>query len=274
MLAITLMALDKRASTVSHMRTTLSVILMPLQYVVSVPVQFAGKLSNMISSHDALVKENMQLKAQQLLLKVQMQRLLAIETENNHLKALMRSSAQIQGKVLVAQLLSVDTDPFVHQVILDKGEQDGIFIGQPVLDANGVMGKIIQVGSSSSRVLLINDPHSGVPIQDTRNGIRGVAMGDNYTGKLRLVNIPQTSDVRVGDTLTTSGLGQHYPEGYPVGKVSAVIKDPALQFATITVEPNARLDKARQVILVWPNKVVQPKIGQTVVAQPGDVKPK
>lgn len=268
------MALDKRASTVSHMRTTLSVILMPLQYVVSAPVQFVGKLSNMISSHDALVKENMQLKAQQLLLKVQVQRLLAIETENNHLKALMRSSAQIQGKVLVAQLLSVDTDPFVHQVILDKGTRDGVFIGQPVLDANGVMGKITQVGSSSSRVLLINDPHSGVPIQDTRNGIRGVAMGDNYTGKLRLVNVPQTADIRAGDTLMTSGLGQHYPEGYPVGKVFSVIKDPALQFATIIVEPNARLDKARQVLLVWPNKVVQAKVAQPVGAQPGDAKQK
>jgi rod shape-determining protein MreC len=268
-LAITLMTLDKRVATVSHARATLSVILMPLQYIVSAPVQFIDKLGNTVSSHDALVRDNVRLKAQQLLLKAQVQRLLAIETENNQLKALMRSSAEVQGKVLIAQLLSVDTDPFVRQVILDKGTHDGAFIGQPVLDANGVMGKIIHAGPLTSRVLLVNDPHSGVPTQDARNGVRAIAMGDNYTGKLRLVNVPQTADIKVGDMLVTSGLGQHYPEGYPLGKVFSVIKDPGLQFATIIVDPSARLDRARQVLLVWPNRLVQPK---KVVQQPGDVK--
>jgi rod shape-determining protein MreC len=216
-------------------------------------------MGRVLSTHDSLIKENLDLKAEQLLLKAQMQRLLALESENNQLKALLRSSTEVQGKVLVAEILSIDTDPFVNQVVLDKGIRESIFIGQPVLDANGVMGQIIQVGPMTSRMLLVNDPHSGVPVQVTRNGVRAIAVGDAYTGKLRLANVPQTADIKAGDLLLTSGLGEHYPEGYPVGQVTSVVKDPGLQFATILVEPSAKLDRSREVLLVWPNKTVQAK---------------
>lgn len=253
-LSITIMILDKRVDTVQQVRSALSVVLSPLQYIVSWPIQLIDKIGMTVSTHDALVKENIDLKAEQLMLKSQVQRLLAIESENNQLKALLSSSTQVQGKVLIAQLLAVDTDPFVNQVVLDKGSSDNVFIGQPVLDANGVVGKIIQVGPLTSRVLLINDPHSGIPVQIARNGVRAIAVGDSFSGKLRLVNLPLTTDIKTNDVLLTSGLGEHYPEGYPVGRVSHVIKDPSMQFATIVIEPSAHLDRAREVLLVWPNK--------------------
>lgn len=256
-LAVVLMVLDKRIASVQHVRAALSMPLAPLQYMVSWPMQLIDNVGNLLSTHDALVKENLDLKAQQLLLKAQVQRLLAIESENNQLKALMRSSAQVRGKVLIAQLLAVDSDPFVNQVVVDKGSSDGIFIGQPVLDASGVMGQVIHVGPLNSRVLLVNDTHSGVPVQNTRNGIRAVAVGDSYSGKMHLVNVPQTVDIQVGDVLVTSGLGEHYPEGYPVGEVVSVSKDPGLQFATIEVQPSAHLDRSRQVLLIWPAQKVQ-----------------
>lgn len=252
--SITLMVLDTRVAAITQVRNALAVTLVPLQYMVSWPIHLIDDARNAFNSREALVKENLDLKAQQLLLKAQVQRLLAIESENNQLKALLRSSEQVQGKVLIAQLLAVDVDPLVHQVILDKGSRDNVYVGQPVLDANGVMGKVIQVTPFTSHVLLINDPHSGVPVQVTRNGLRAIAMGDNYTGKLRLVNVPQTADVIAGDILTTSGLGDHYPEGYPLGKVVSVNRDPGLQFINITVEPGAHLDRVRKVLLVWPNK--------------------
>ncbi len=251
------MVLDKRIAGVQHIRTALSMPLAPLQYLVSWPMNFIDTLGDAMSSHDALVKENLDLKAKQLLLNAQVQRLLAIESENNQLKALLRSSSQVRGKVLVAQLLAVDSDPFVNQVIVNKGSSEGVFVGQPVLDANGVMGQVIQVGPLNSRVLLISDTHSGVPIQNTRNGVRGIATGDSYSGKLHLVNVPQTVDIKVGDILVTSGLGEHYPEGYPVGQVVSVVKDPGLQFATIEVQPSAHLDRNRQVLLIWPSQKEQ-----------------
>lgn len=246
------MILDQRVTAVTQIRSALSLPLAPLQYLVSWPIEMVDNIRDTFSSHDALVKENLALKASQLRLKAQVQRLLAIELENNQLKALMQSSAQVQGQVLIAQLLAVATDPFVNQVILDKGHKDKVFVGQPVLDAHGVMGQVIQVGALTSRILLINDSHSGVPVQVARNGIRAIAVGDSYTGKLRLMNVQQTADVRVGDVLITSGLGEHYPEGYPVGQVTSVDRDPGLQFATIGVEPAAHLDRSRGVLLVWP----------------------
>lgn len=253
-ISIALMMFDNRTTMVDQVRTALSIPLTPLQYLVSTPIKWVDKLREMVSSRDALVKENLDLKAEQLLLKAQVQRLLAIESENTQLKALFRSSARIKGKMLVTQLLAVDTEPFVAQMVVDRGSRDGVFIGQPVLDANGVMGQVIQVTPMTSRVLLVNDPHSGVPVQNARNGIRAIAVGDNNTGKMRLVNIPKTVDIQQGDMLVTSGLGERYPEGYPVGQVISVTKDPGLQFATIIVEPSAHLDQSREVLLIWPAK--------------------
>jgi rod shape-determining protein MreC len=252
------MIVDKRVAAVSErVHAFLSIPLVPLQYIVSWPLQVFDSLRDNISSHDALVKENLNLKAEQLLLKAQVQRLLAIESENNQLKALMHSPAQLKGKVLIAELLAVDSEPFTHQIVLDKGSNDNVFVGQPVLDASGVMGQIIQVGPLTSRALLINDSRSGVPVQVARNGLRAIASGDAYSGKLKLMNVSQTSDIQVGDVLVTSGLGKYYPEGYPVGQVKSIVKDPGLQFATITIEPSARLDSSREVLLLWLNNGVK-----------------
>lgn len=235
----------------ASIRAALSLPVAPFQYLVSWPSQFVDSMKSVISTHDNLVKENLKLKTDQLMLRSQLQRLLAIESENNYLKSLLQSSHQVKGKTLIAELLAIDFEPFVNQVILNKGTRDGVYVGQPVLDANGVMGQVIQVGPITSRVLLINDPHSGIAVQNARNGMRAIAAGDSYSGKLHLMYVPKTADIRMGDTFITSGLGDHYPEGYPVGKVLAVSKDPAHQFASVYLQPSAHLDSSRQVLLVW-----------------------
>jgi len=254
--------MDKRIAAVSEVRAILSLSLAPLQYVVSWPIQFIDTINHVVSSHDELIKENLALKAQTLLLQSEVQRLRSIESQNNQLMSLVNSSTKAKGKILIAQLLAVDTDPFIKQMTLDKGSSSGVFVGQPVLDAYGVMGQVIQTSAFTSRVLLLNDSHSGIPAQLTRNGIRAIAVGDNYSGKLRLINVAQTQDVKVGDMVVTSGLGEHYPEGYPIGHVTAVVKDPGLQFLTITLEPEAHLDRGREVLLVWPNQSL-PKGGKS-----------
>ncbi len=246
--------MDKRLESFSHFRTTLSVPIASLQYLVNLPTQIFNQIKIIIISHDDLVKQNLKLKTDQLIVRSQLQRLLAIESENDYLKALFQSSRQVKGKTLIAELLAVDSEPFVNQVILDKGARDGVYVGQPVLDANGVMGQIIEAGRITSRVLLINDPKSGIAVQNARNGLRSFAFGDSYSGKLRLMYVPKTADIRAGDIFTTSGLGDHYPEGYPVGKVVSIKKDPSNQFATIAIQPSARLNSSRQVLLVWYQK--------------------
>lgn len=245
------MVMDKRLESFASIRAALSLPLAPFQYIVSWPTQFIDNVKSAISTHDDLVNENLRLKANQLLISAQLQRLMAIESENNYLKSLLQSSKQVKGKTLIAELLAVDFEPFSHQVVINKGTRDNVYVGQPVLDANGVMGQIAQVGPITSRVLLINDPRSGIAVQNARNGMRAVAVGDSYSGKLRLLYVAKTADIKAGDIFLTSGLGDRYPEGYPVGKVLSVSADPANQFALVYLQPSAHLDSSRQVLLIW-----------------------
>lgn len=243
--------MDKRVSNFAAVREAMSLPVAPLQYLVNFPAQLFENIKITFSTHDDLVKENLGLKSERLLLQSQLQRFVALERENAYLKSLLQSSRQVKGKTLIAEIMAVDSEPFVNQVTINKGSGDGVYTGQPVLDANGVMGQIIQVGALTSRVLLVNDPHSGVAVQNTRSGLRAVALGDSYTGKLNLNFVPKTADVKIGDLFITSGLGGRFPEGYPVGKVVSVTQDPAKQFSTIILDPSAHLESSRQVLLIW-----------------------
>lgn len=253
-LAILFMLMDRRLESFASIRAALTLPIIPIQYIVNWPAKMIDNMRIVFSTHDDLVNQNLKLKSEQLLLRSQLQRLIAVESENNYLKSLIKSSRQMQHKTLIAELLAVNSEPYVKQIVLDKGTRDGVYIGQPVLDANGVMGQITQTGLVTSRVILVNDPHSGVAVQCTRTGMRAVAVGDSYTGRIRLSYVPKTADVRVGDLFMTSGLGDQYPEGYPVGKVYTVNNDPSKQFAEIYLEPSARLNSSREVLLVWYQK--------------------
>lgn len=246
------MVMDKKLEGFAPVRAAMSLPLAPLEYVISWPAHAVVQLRNVINTRDDLMKENLRLKSDQLLLQSQLQRLMSIESENNYLKSLHLTSQKSKNKTLIAELLSIDFEAFVNQVVVNKGSRDGLYAGQPVLDATGIMGQVVEVGPITSRVMLINDSHSGIAVQNVRNGMRAVAMGDNDSNQLRLMYVSKTSDIKEGDTFITSGLGGHYPEGYPVGRVIGVKNDPAYQFATVSLKPSAHLDSSRQVLLVWP----------------------
>lgn len=253
------MILDKQTLIFSNFRAALSVPVFSMQYIVNWPIRFVTDWRFILSSHNKLVMENRSLIEEQLLLRAEVNRLASIESENQQLRVLLHASAEVRGRVLEARLLAVSTDSFTHQITINRGRSDGLFVGQLVLDAYGVLGQVIRVNPLSSQVLLINDSHSGVPIEVVRSGIRAIAVGDLYSGQLRLTNVPQTADVRVGDLLVTSGMGNNYPQGYPVGKVNRVKRDAGLQFSTIQVEPVAHIDRSWQVLLVWPNRLAGSK---------------
>jgi len=250
------MIADQNSSVFHRAKNSLSIVAVPIQYAVSWPIDFIDTMSNALSSKESLEKENTDLHAKLLLLQSQLQKQYAIEEENTQLKALLQSSSQAGGRVSEAQILAVAPDPFVRQVIINEGEKDGVYVGQPVLDSSGVLGQVIQVGAMSSRVLLITDPQSAVPVQLSRNGLRAIAVGDTTFDLLKLENITETTDIQPGDLLVTSGLGQHFPFGYPVGTVISVTHGPGEQFADITVQPSAHINRSRLVLLVWPMKTV------------------
>ena len=171
--------------------------------------------------------------------------------ENNRLRDLLGSAAKLQDNVVVAERIGVAPDPEKHEVVIDKGTIDGVFIGQPLLDAQGLLGQVVDVSRYSSRVLLISDPSHSVPVQVARSNLRLVAQGTGSTNRLELMYVQNTADVGAGDLLISSGLGGRFPVGYPVGVVNKVEQRSGGPFATVTAIPSALLDRSRHVLLVF-----------------------
>jgi len=138
--------------------------------------------------------------------------------------------------------------------VINKGSSDKVYVNQPIIGAQGVMGKVVAVGPLSSTAILITDPSHSLPVQDERNGVRAIAVGDPRNNELSIIHQPNNADIKVGDLLLTSGLGCIFPAGYPAGKVVKINTNPSLPFAEIHVRPSAQLDRNREVLLVWPSE--------------------
>lgn len=251
--SLVLMVVDHQYHYLAQSRSILTSLISPIRTMVDGPARFINWVENNLSEQQSLGVENARLKTEQLILRAKLQKLEALQQENEQLRTLLRASQKVSGKILVAELLAVELAPFTRQVVLNRGKKDNVVVGQAVLDAFGVMGQVIEVNRDSSRVLLISDSRSAVPVQSTRTGSRAIAVGQGMSNDLQLLFVPDTADFQVGDSLETSGLGSHFPVSYPVGVVSEVVHRPGERFSQITVYPSAHLDSSRQVLLVWPN---------------------
>ena len=246
-----LMAADLRFPQTDTLKQILGYPLTPILWVANVPSEAVDWSSSTLASREKLLIENESLKAQVLMLERKTQQLPILQAENRRLRELVNASEQVSERILAAQLIGLDTDAFSHQVIINKGSEDGVFVGQPVLDATGLMGQVIQVDTYTSRVLLIADANHAVPVEVNRNGLRGVVSGTGDLSQLELIYVPDTADIQVGDLLVTSGLGGRFPQGYPVGVVDSVEHDPGEPFAIIKAKPSAHLNRSKHVLLVF-----------------------
>jgi rod shape-determining protein MreC len=250
-LSMGLIVADHRQRHLDSLRSALSVFVYPLHYAASLPETLRSSLEGRLANEEALRQANETLRQQNLLLRGRLQKLEALEAENMRLRDLLGSSFKLGDRVLIAELMSVDLDPYRQQVMINKGSTSGVFVGQPVLDANAVMGQVIRVNPFSATVLLITDASHALPVQVNRNGLRTVAAGTGLINRLELPHLQNNADVRPGDLLVTSGLGGHFPPGYPVARVAEVRQEPGKPFATVVAAPTARLDRSREVLLVW-----------------------
>lgn len=252
--SVLLMTVDHRADHLNSLRDVLSTAVYPLRYVVDGPIQAGRWLGENLTMHRTLVSENADLRQRQLLLESRLERFDELVAENRRLRGLLESSYKVGEHVLIAELLAVDMDPFSRRIALNKGRQNGVAPGQSLVDANGVMGQIVHADRFSSTALLITDPSHALPVQVNRSGLRTIAVGTGSVNLLELMHIPNHADMRVGDTLITSGLGHRFPAGYPVGTVVRVERDSGEPFARVLVEPSAKLERNREVLLVWPQE--------------------
>jgi rod shape-determining protein MreC len=252
LLAVVMMTVDHRQHHMDAIRSALSLVVYPIQYLVSLPGTTGEWFSDGFSTRRSLQEENRDLRAQQLFLQSQLLKLEALEAENDRLRQLLDSSAAISQPVLIAELLAVDMAPFSRQVVLNKGSRHNVREGQPIVDAAGVMGQVVRVTPQTSTVMLITDPSHAVPIEVNRNGLRAIAQGIGDVNRLELSLLPRNADIVAGDLLVTSGLDGRFPPGYPVARVTTVERAPDSPFARVSAEPVAQLDSTRVVLLVMP----------------------
>ncbi|MFY9179233.1 MAG: rod shape-determining protein MreC [Venatoribacter sp.] len=245
------MWVDHNYSWLQSVRYLLGYVLLPAQQVASMPNVAGQWIDELTVSREKLQSNYNQLQARNLVLELQSQRLQTLKAENAELRELLNASEQLDDRVLVSSIVSIDSDPFSQEVQINKGGKDGVFIGQPVLDAYGLVGQVVDVFPYSARVSMIADANHAVPVRVNRNGVRAIAQGTGSLTELELIYVPTTADIVEGDLLVTSGLGGRYPRGYPVATVTQVDDIPGEAFAHIKAQPSAQLDRSRLLILVF-----------------------
>ncbi|MGA2655721.1 MAG: rod shape-determining protein MreC, partial [Gammaproteobacteria bacterium] len=216
-----MMVMDYKQHQLAQVRSVLSSLVTPIFFIVDWPFDVLRKVQNHVHSRQALIRENTNLKREQVLANMRLQRLQTLETENKRLRLLLDSEAVThQHRILIAEILKIDLDPFARKVIINKGSEQGVYLGQPIVDAYGIVGQIIEVGLFDSVVLLITDINHAIPVQSNRSGARAVATGTGADHELILSHVTTTADIKEGDLLVSSGLGGLFPQGYPVARVT------------------------------------------------------
>ena len=248
------MVTDHKYFHLEVFRSGISAAVYPLQYTASLAVELPRQASAALASRRALLAENTRLREEQLGLHSRLQRVAALEDENRRLRALLEASVERYERIQVAELIGVELEPFRKKVLINKGQAHGVFVGQPLVNAGGIMGQIIHTSLLSSTVLLLTDQAHSIPVLVNRNGLRAVASGLGEDNVLRLEYIPINADITEGDLIVSSGLGRKFPRGYPVATVASIRRDPGELSADILLTPSAKIGMTREALLLWPDQ--------------------
>ena len=223
----------------------------PLQILSDMPNKILTWVDKVVIKDNDIEMLNRQLISENLVLKGKQQKLIALSIENVRLRELLNTSAQIEERVLLADLLAVSPNFSRHYIIINKGRLDGVFIGQAVIDQYGVYGQVIAVSRSTAKVLMLSDPRHAIPVKLARYGLKAILEGAGSSDMLTLSNITPTTDIKVGDIFLSSGLGGVFPEGYPVAEVVSIYHIEGAPYLSIKVKPFAKLDHSRQLLLLF-----------------------
>lgn len=250
-ISILLMYFDHRDNHLDTVRKGIGAAVYPMRVVVDAPVRFWHWLGDSTTSRNDLEQELGRLNAERLVTSARLQKLNALEAENARLRELLDARSQVRDRARVAEIMSVDANPYSHSLVIDVGTQDGVFDGQALIDADGVVGQVIEAGLMTSQAMLISDTDHALPVEVNRNGLRTIVVGTGTIDRLQLPFVVNNADIRVGDLLVTSGLGGAFPAGYPVAIVESVTRLPHEPYAEVTATPAASLGQVREVMLIF-----------------------
>lgn len=249
--AIGLIVADSRLGTFVKIRNYMDTAVNPFYFLANGPRKVLDSVSETLATRQQLELENRALRQELLLKNSDILLLGQFKQENARLRELLGSPLRQDEHKMVTQVISTGSDPYSDQVVIDKGSDNGVYEGQPVISDKGVVGQVVAVAKVTSRVLLICDASHALPIQVLRNDIRVIAAGNGCADDLQLEHLPNNTDIRVGDVLVTSGLGGRFPEGYPVAVVSSVKVDNQRAYTVIQARPTAGLQRLRYLLLLW-----------------------
>lgn len=249
-LSLALMATDSRLQYLLVLRQNLVAILHPLQLVANLPGQVYRDINTYFSTHHYLLSENKHLQLKNLEQSILLQRLNTLRLENDNLRDLLKANKSLTQISILGEIMHVGRDPFTRKVIVNRGENHQVQIGEAVVDATGVIGQVTRIYPLSSEVTLITDKALAIPIQIERNGLRAIAFGHGRDNTLELPYLPTNVDIKQGDKLVTSGIDGVYPAGLAVARVSHIEITPDSPFARIICVPTGGVEHHRQVLLV------------------------
>ena len=248
--SVILFLADSQLNLFASSRIYLNSLVSPIQYIADAPQKLSRAISENLLTRDALKDRNKELEKENLFLKADRLLLTQLQNENKQLRELLNSQRHFSYKRMITEVMSLRSDPFSHQLLIDKGASDGVYVGQPVINEEGVVGQVSQVGSTTSRVLLIVDASHGIPVRVQRNDIAAIVHGSGAWNKLNLPFVQSNADLKEGDLLVTSGLGGRFPAGYPVATISHFNYREGALYADVTATPVALLDRSRYLLLL------------------------
>ena len=251
-LSFILLINDQRNNYLSILRNSIAIAIYPLQSAVEIPSRLTDWFDLRIKSKEILIKENQNLLSQQKINSSILQRYESLEQENERLKQILNAASNLDNKVEITRIISVNVNPYRHTIVIDKGERDGVYEGQVLLGADGVIGQILNTNFLTSEAILISDSDHALPVEINRNGLRTIVLGNGSYTKLDVPYIPNNADIEIGDLLVTSGLGGKFPSGYPVAKVDFIESDLSEQFYKVSAKPIAYLNQVRELMLLKP----------------------
>ncbi|RTZ59719.1 MAG: rod shape-determining protein MreC [Gammaproteobacteria bacterium] len=253
-LSLLLLVTDHKSTYLEKVRSAMTYLIYPIQVVGALPSKLGRATSGVLTERSKLNARLVWLEQQNLLLQTKAQQFEALRAENARLRKLFAAARRTANKYLMAELLEVSLEAFSQRIIIDKGSQRGVYVGQSVIDADGVMGQVTHVYPLTSAVTLITDPSAAIPVEVQRNALRAILFGTGSAHQLELRHLSKLADVREGDVLVTSGLGGRYPAGFPVARIVR-IKDTGEAFLSILARPMADLNRSKEVLLIWPGGV-------------------
>ncbi|MBK5913962.1 rod shape-determining protein MreC [Rhodocyclus purpureus] len=270
-IAVTLLVLDARLHTLELLRQTIGTLTHPLQVAAQQPLRLLEGIGERLQSASVTQDELARVRREHLERSAEVLRTQQLEAENTHLRELLGLAKREEMAARAASVVRTARDPFSLRIVVDKGTQDDVVAGQPVIDDKGVVGQVTRVFPFVSEVTLITDKDQAVPVQIVRNGLRSVVFGTGG-GRLELRFLPASADVQEGDILVTSGLDGVFLPGIPVAKIERIESDSVYAFARIHCVPTAGVENFSEVMLLAPRKAnaLPAELGENGRQPPGE----